>query len=760
MKKLIFALFALASTLGFAQTTVAPITNPRVQFFNNSVPCAGCLLDTFSAGTTNALVTYSESTGTTPNANPVVLGSDGSAVVYLTSASYKFRLRTAAGATLWTQDSVTWSSPLSTFAGITSTGNVLVKPSVAATGGANQSSPTLCISGFYFNVTSLTDQWCLSDTLGTGTSPTSTFALTHSGSGGTALLSLPTLAPITTTKINQTITVQSSDTGADMCAKIQNKINALPTGSGTNQGGIIDATSFTGDQACASTLTLGVANQSIVLYLGLVRIISQAAPVIKCPSQVSCNIFGAGNIAGAASNNTGGTQFVHNGASNDAFDWFGAQGTMQNVTIVSASAGVSLFVKALAGSGKNAQQNVFMNISFSGPGFGTAGSVGIQLQSNSPTELSTENVFTGISLLQYENDIKMTTTGTQGPTDNWFNGISILGGSPGGTCVNIQSGDINWFTGGILSGCATGVITGATATQNAFAIRLESNTLNINNAGIGTMFVPANLDANTITDTGTNTVILGAAQVNIVQKIGNGGSLQVPLLNSSNAGSVSSPSYAWSLDTGTGMWNVASDHSIRFSSNGTNMFELVSNQARIGGSGGVAGFTSTADPSAAGLDSGISRLGAALIGIGNGTAGDFSGGIQEKLHRFSETTAPSALSTVDICYGDSTAHKLECAYNNGSFFPMTQTVGSGTAVMTTALIAAGACGTTVTVAATGVLTTDVINAARNAAATNANGGNLNLNAWPTANNANFNYCNQSAAGVTPGAMTINWSVTR
>lgn len=91
---------------------------------------------------------------------------------------------------------------------------------------------------------------------------------------------------------------------------------------------------------------------------------------------------------------------------------------------------------------------------------------------------------------------------------------------------------------------------------------------------------------------------------------------------------------------------------------------------------------------------------------------------------------------------------------------LTGTVGSGTASMTTTGIGTGACGSTVTVAATGVLTTDVINATRNAAATIGNGGGLTLNAWPTAGNVNFNYCNSAAGTITPTAMTVNWSVVR
>jgi len=91
--------------------------------------------------------------------------------------------------------------------------------------------------------------------------------------------------------------------------------------------------------------------------------------------------------------------------------------------------------------------------------------------------------------------------------------------------------------------------------------------------------------------------------------------------------------------------------------------------------------------------------------------------------------------------------------------PLTGTVASGTATMTTALIGTLACGTTVTVAATGVATTDAISWAFNAAPA-ANPAELPVSSWPTANNVNFQYCNPTAAGVTPNAATLNWRVVR
>jgi hypothetical protein len=85
----------------------------KLQFFdNNGVPLNGGKLYTYSAGTSNLLGTYADSSGSA-NANPVVLDSSGRATVYLdVSQSYKFVLQTSAGVTVWTQDNV--SAGLST----------------------------------------------------------------------------------------------------------------------------------------------------------------------------------------------------------------------------------------------------------------------------------------------------------------------------------------------------------------------------------------------------------------------------------------------------------------------------------------------------------------------------------------------------------------------------------------------------------------------------------------------------------------------
>ena len=80
---------------------------PKLQFFTaNGVPLSGGLLYTYAAGTTTPLVTYTDSTGNTPNTNPIVLDSRGEANVWLGGASYKFALYTSASVLIWTVDNI------------------------------------------------------------------------------------------------------------------------------------------------------------------------------------------------------------------------------------------------------------------------------------------------------------------------------------------------------------------------------------------------------------------------------------------------------------------------------------------------------------------------------------------------------------------------------------------------------------------------------------------------------------------------------
>lgn len=87
-------------------TQLSPL--PVQRFFdNNNNPLVGGQLYTYIAGTSTLQATYTDSTGGTPNTNPVVLNSRGEANVWMTvGQSYKFVLQDASSNIIWTVDNI------------------------------------------------------------------------------------------------------------------------------------------------------------------------------------------------------------------------------------------------------------------------------------------------------------------------------------------------------------------------------------------------------------------------------------------------------------------------------------------------------------------------------------------------------------------------------------------------------------------------------------------------------------------------------
>lgn len=85
---------------------------PKLQFFDiNGDPLSGGKLYTYAAGTTTPLATYTDSTGGTPNANPVILNSRGEASVWWGTSMYKMMLTTATDVEIWTVDNMNGTDP-------------------------------------------------------------------------------------------------------------------------------------------------------------------------------------------------------------------------------------------------------------------------------------------------------------------------------------------------------------------------------------------------------------------------------------------------------------------------------------------------------------------------------------------------------------------------------------------------------------------------------------------------------------------------
>lgn len=80
---------------------------PKLQFFGSDGSLlAGGKLYSYQAGTSTPLATYTDSTGATENANPVILDARGEAGVWLSDAAYKLVLKTSNDSTIWTVDNV------------------------------------------------------------------------------------------------------------------------------------------------------------------------------------------------------------------------------------------------------------------------------------------------------------------------------------------------------------------------------------------------------------------------------------------------------------------------------------------------------------------------------------------------------------------------------------------------------------------------------------------------------------------------------
>lgn len=106
------------------------------QFFtNNGIPLAGGLLYTYAAGTTTPQASYTSNTGSTAQANPIVLDSAGRVPyeIWLTNGvTYKFVLMDSSSVLIGTYDNIPGQN---TFAGdLAFTGNISVGGNLSVTG--------------------------------------------------------------------------------------------------------------------------------------------------------------------------------------------------------------------------------------------------------------------------------------------------------------------------------------------------------------------------------------------------------------------------------------------------------------------------------------------------------------------------------------------------------------------------------------------------------------------------------------------------
>lgn len=115
--------------------TLSP--SPKMQFFTAAgVPLVGGKLFTYASGTTVPAATYTSSTGTTANTNPVILDSRGEANVWIGPSKYTFVLKDADDNLIWTAD------------GIGSTQGIQNPATVATAGQTVFTVPTYGLGGY------------------------------------------------------------------------------------------------------------------------------------------------------------------------------------------------------------------------------------------------------------------------------------------------------------------------------------------------------------------------------------------------------------------------------------------------------------------------------------------------------------------------------------------------------------------------------------------------------------------------------------
>lgn len=131
---LLCALLALTQSAPAATVSLAP--SPKLRFVdNNGNAAVGYKLFTYAAGTTTKQNTYTDATGATPNANPVILDARGECTCWLDiTLAYKFVLAPSTdtdppSAPIWTVDNFTTavvSGNLTSVGNLTTSGNTIL----------------------------------------------------------------------------------------------------------------------------------------------------------------------------------------------------------------------------------------------------------------------------------------------------------------------------------------------------------------------------------------------------------------------------------------------------------------------------------------------------------------------------------------------------------------------------------------------------------------------------------------------------------
>lgn len=230
---------------------------PIIQWFDNSGnPLAGGKVYTYAAGTLTPQATYTDSTGGTPNSNPVVLDSAGRAQIWFSPASYKLILKTSADVTLMTIDNVTLDNLAAAISSLTMTGDLAMQQATAATSGANQNSQTFRLQSRYWTGSAdATDTWSIQVVMGAGANPSSTLTFSHAGSSGSATVSWPSMTFSNLTVSGNVTAGSETVTGNETIGGTLAVTGSTTLNGGTLNGTFGGAPTLSGSVAVTGSLT-------------------------------------------------------------------------------------------------------------------------------------------------------------------------------------------------------------------------------------------------------------------------------------------------------------------------------------------------------------------------------------------------------------------------------------------------------------------------------------------------------------------------
>ncbi len=153
----------------------------------------------------------------------------------------------------------------------------------------------------------------------------------------------------------------------------------------------------------------------------------------------------------------------------------------------------------------------------------------------------------------------------------------------------------------------------------------------------------------------------------------------------------------------------------------------------------------------------------ALSGAGDCTASLSNAGVLTLICTKTNGTAFGTLATTTPI-GTGVVTGINTAVSTAGGFPIL--IASGTKALGTTGITSATCAAAVTAVATGAASTDVADIAFNSDPTAVTGyapstsGMLTIIPWASSGAINIKVCNNTAATITPGAITLNWKIDR